>query len=102
MRLAQQGARLYLLCRFDGYGDERCLALHRIERAEETPFVFQTSRDFDLESFNNDCRFDYDDGQRIRLRFHITAHVVDTDILDRWLRGSNAVVSDVRKRRIKQ
>ena len=28
--LAQQGPRMYLVCRFDGYDNERSLALHRI------------------------------------------------------------------------
>mgnify|MGYP002660822163 CR=1 FL=1 len=32
--LAQQGPRLYLVCRFDGFNNERSLALHRIRKAE--------------------------------------------------------------------
>jgi len=32
--LAQQGPRLYLVCRFEGYDDERCLALHRFRAAQ--------------------------------------------------------------------
>ena len=30
MRLAQQGPLMYLVCRFEGNNDERCLALHRM------------------------------------------------------------------------
>ena len=32
--LAQQGPRLYLVCRFDGFNNERSLALHRIRKAD--------------------------------------------------------------------
>ena len=35
--LAQQGPRMYLVCRFDGYDNERSLALHRILTARLDP-----------------------------------------------------------------
>ena len=35
--LAQQGPRLYLVCRFEGFDNERSLAVHRIISAEASP-----------------------------------------------------------------
>ncbi|WP_257266243.1 hypothetical protein [Endozoicomonas sp. ONNA2] len=34
--LAQQGPRLFLVCRFKGYDDERNLAMHRMLSAHST------------------------------------------------------------------
>ncbi len=38
--LAQQGPRLYLVCRYRGYDNERSLALHRILSAEMSTLTF--------------------------------------------------------------
>ena len=38
--LAQQGPCLYLVCRFEGYDNERSLALHRIHKAQTTTQEF--------------------------------------------------------------
>lgn len=113
--LAQQGPRLYLVCRFSGYDNERCLALHRFIKAEVLMEQFPYPSDFDLEKFDEDGRFGYGQGQRIQLHFHITkdagfhltesplsldqkvieheehyeitATVVDSAMLIWWLRG---------------
>jgi len=123
--LAQQGERLYLVCRFRGFDDERSLALHRIDTALATAFTFERPRDFDLEKFDNDGRFGYGEGKFISLTFRIekeagfhllesalskdqqvkelkdayeiTATVVDTAQLDWWLRGFGDAVSKIRK-----
>lgn len=113
--LAQQGPRMYLVCRFEGYDNERSLALHRMQSARASTFIFERPREFDLEQFDNDGRFGFGEGQRIELSFRIdksiglhllesplskdqqvkeingeydiTATVVDSDMLDWWLRG---------------
>ena len=123
--LAQQGTRLYLVCRFKDYDDERCLALHRINSANISIRSFERPKDFDLEKFDNDGRFGYGNGKLIRLNFRIekeagfhllesrlsadqtvieheddyeiTATVVDTAMLDWWLRGFGNGVKNIHK-----
>lgn len=113
--LAQQGPRMYLVCRFDGHDNERCLALHRFVSAKTSTLTFERPKDFDLKQFDDDGRFGYGDGTKIRLSFRIekgaglhvvecplsddqqvveledayeiTATVVDSAMLDWWLRG---------------
>ena len=113
--LAQQGPRLYLVCRFKDFNNERSLALHRIISAEASTLTFVRPKDFDLEKYDNDGRFGFGEGKRIRLKFciaknagfhllesplsedqqvkelddayEITATVVDSAMLDWWLRG---------------
>ena len=113
--LAQQGERLYLVCRFKDYDNERSLALHRILSAQASTRTFERPKDFDLEKYDNDGRFGFGDGKRIRLTiriakdegyhllesplstdqqvtelddaYEITATVVDSAMLDWWLRG---------------
>ena len=121
--LAQQGPRLYLVCRFDGYENERSLALHRMISASATPFTFERPKDFSLKQYDDDGRFGYGDGKLIRLSFHIekeagfhllesplsedqqvvelddayqiTATVVDSAMLEWWLRGFGEAISKV-------
>lgn len=123
--LAQQGPRLFLVCRFKDYDNERTLALHRILSAQASAFTFERPKDFDLEQYDNDGRFGYGNGQKIRLSFRIekeagfhlletplsadqqvaelddayeiTATVVDTATLDWWLRGFGRGVLNVSK-----
>jgi predicted DNA-binding transcriptional regulator YafY len=121
--LAQQGPRIYLVCRFDGYDNERSLALHRILAARASNFTFQRPGDFDLKRYDDDGRFGYGEGKHVRLRFRIekeagfhllesrlstdqkvvelddayeiTATVVDSAMLEWWLNGFGESVSDV-------
>lgn len=123
--LAQQGPRLYLVCRFRDYDNERSLALHRIDAAQATEFTFDRPKDFDLEKYDNDGRFGYGEGKHISLTFRIekeagfhlmetplskdqevkelkdayeiTATVVDTAQLDWWLRGFGNAVGKIKK-----
>lgn len=113
--LVQQGVRLYLVCRFEGYDNERILALPRIVQAEARSEVFPWPTGFDLANYCNDGEFGMSRGRKVRLRFHIdktcgqhllesplaadqtasdlgdkleiTATVADTELLLRWLRG---------------
>ena len=121
--LAQQGPRMYLVCRFDGYDNERSLALHRILTARASTLTFERPKDFDLKQYDDDGRFGYGDGERIGLSFRIekaagqhllesplsvdqqvaelddayeiTATVVDSDMLEWWLRGFGGAVSEI-------
>ena len=126
--LAQQGPRLYLVCRFDGYDNERSLALHRINSAQASTLTFERPKDFDLEKYDNDGRFGYGEGKRIKLTFcidkaagfhllesplsedqqvkelddtyQITATVVDTAQLEWWLRSFGDAVTNIKKRNL--
>jgi predicted DNA-binding transcriptional regulator YafY len=123
--LAQQGPRLYLVCRYRGYDDERSLALHRIRTAKVSTLTFERPKAFDLKRYDDDGRFGFGKGQRIKLNFQITrnagmqlletslsqdqeivelengwlqvsATVVDSMLLRRWLRGFGEAVSSVK------
>lgn len=123
--LAQQGPRLFLVCRFEGYDNERSLALHRIHSAQASTLTFERPKDFDLEKYDNDGRFGFGEGKRIKLTFRIdkeagfhllesplsedqqvkeledayeiSATVVDTAMLDWWLRGFGEALCSVTK-----
>lgn len=126
--LAQQGTRLYLVCRFDGYDNERSLALNRIVAARATTLTFERPKEFDLKKYDDDGRFGYGNGERIHLQFRIdkeaglhllesplsadqevkelageyeiTATVVDSAMLDWWLRGFGESVFEISKRKM--
>ena len=124
--LAQQGPRLYLVCRFDGFNNERSLALHRIRKAEASTLTFERPAEFDLQKYDDDGRFGFGEGHRVQLRFRITkdaglhltesplstdqqyveaqdgwleiiATVVDSSMLDWWLRGFGKAVTNIQK-----
>lgn len=123
--LAQQGQRLYLVCRFKRYDNERILALHRIRSATATAFTFTRPADFDLAKYNEEGHFGVGEGVRIRLCFHMTkacayyilesplsedqtceehemhyvftATVVDSGRLQRWLNSFGEDVWNVTK-----
>lgn len=72
--LAQQGAVIYLVCRYQGYTNERSLVLHRIQSAKVSTVVFEPPSEFNLEQYDNDGRFGLGEGQAICLQFCITHH----------------------------
>lgn len=82
--MAQQGPRMYLVCRFRGYDDDRLLALHRIQEAEVSTLPFDRPADFDLNRFDAEGRFGFGAGHRIHLQFCIThargAHLLETPL----------------------
>jgi predicted DNA-binding transcriptional regulator YafY len=69
--LAQQGTRLYLVCRYADFNNERSLAMHRIISARVSPRKFQRPTDFDLVRYDNDGRFGFGEGKRVHLHFRI-------------------------------
>ena len=126
--LAQQGPRLYLVCRFEGYDNERNLALHRILKASASTLTFAYPTDFDLARFDAEGHFGYGNGERVRLSmridkeagFHLTesplstdqvvvehedcyqisATVVDSAMLEWWLRGFGEAVWHVKRSKV--
>ncbi len=116
---------MYLVCRYDGHYNERSLALHRITSAQASTLTFERPRDFNLTRFDEDGRFGYGDGGKVRLSFRIekdaglhvvecplsadqtvvelddayeiTATVVDSAMLEWWLRGFGEGVSEICK-----
>jgi len=113
--LAQQGARLILVVRFEGYNNERSLALSRVHSAIDTTLPFQRVEGFDLSKYDDEGRFGFGYGNTIQLKFRIdkavgqfltesrlskdqvvvdvgdqlefSATVVESEHLIRWLRG---------------
>jgi hypothetical protein len=122
--LAQQGPRLYLVCRFDGYDNQRILALHRFKSAQDSGQPFERP-DFNLASYDGEGHFAVGNGQRIRLQFDIdkgpgrhllesplspvqnvqftptgytiTATVQQTLLLDRWMNSFGGQVRNICK-----
>lgn len=125
--LAQQGPRIYLVCRFDGFNNNRILALHRIKSAEVGTLRFDRPKDFDLAQYAEDGQFGFGDGSRVELEFciakeagmhlletplsadqtvketsdhyEIRATVLDSLLLDHWLRGFGNNITRSRKMR---
>jgi len=123
--LAQQGTRLYLVCRFRDYDDERSLALNRILSAKASTLSFERPKEFDLKKFDDDGRFGFGEGKRVRLTFsidkgagyhllesrlsedqteveledcyEISATVVDSAMLEWWLLGFGDAVWNTRR-----
>ncbi len=121
--LAQQGVHLYLVCRFEGFNNERSLALHRFVTAAAGTMAFKRPKEFDLSEYDNAGRFGFGEGRRVKLGFcvskaagyhllearlsedqvieefedhyRIQATVVDSAVLERWLLGFGEDVWDV-------
>lgn len=72
--LAQQGVRLFMPCRFDGYSDTRNLALHRIQNATCTTLRFTRPADFDLASYDDNGRFAFGEGTKVQIHLWISDH----------------------------
>lgn len=126
--LAQQGTRLYLVCRYKGFGNERSLALHRIIAAKASTLTFERPKEFDLRKYDDDGRFGFGEGRRIRLTFRIekatgfhliesplspdqqvtevddkyeiSATLVETAQLNWWLLGFGERICDIRRENI--
>ncbi|MDD2721870.1 MAG: WYL domain-containing protein [Gallionella sp.] len=121
--LVQQGARMYLVCRFQDYDNERILALPRITQAIVSGETFPWPTGFSLAEYCNGGDFGISRGRKVRLRFliektcgqhllesplsadqttcesgemlEITATVVETELLLRWLNGWGDKVAGV-------
>lgn len=82
--LVQQGPRLYLVCRYEGYDGERSLALHRMTKAAVTSVDFRRPSGFSLQRFDEDGQFGFGEGKRIKLVFRIDRaagqHLLETPL----------------------
>ena len=119
---------MYLICRFEGYDDDRALAIHRIQAAEGSTLTFKRPKGFDLKQYEDEGRFGFGEGKKIRLTFRIkkehghfllesglskdqtvkdvgdayeiSATVVDSEMLEWWLRGFGDSATNVRRRKL--
>jgi predicted DNA-binding transcriptional regulator YafY len=124
--LVQQGPRMYLVCRFEGYANDRNLALHRITYARASSLTpFKRPPEFDLKRYDDEGRFGLGAGELIELKFRIekdsarhllesplsedqrvseagthyevTATIINSAMLDWWLRGFGKAVTNISK-----
>lgn len=121
--LVLHGVRPYLVCRFEGYDNERIIAIPRIAMADILPEKFPWPQDFDLTRYCQSGAFGITEGRQVRLSFtidkaaglhllesplsidqqtqdlgdrlRITATVTETRLLHRWLRGWGDQLSDI-------
>ncbi len=121
LAMVQQGPCMYLVTVYEGHDDLRHLAMHRIESARATDERFEVPKHFDLDAYVAQGGFGLSKGNRVRLtyeiaktagpsvievklspdqthedlgdRWRITATLVETEWLHRWLRawGSNLI-----------
>lgn len=127
--IAQQGPRLFLVCRFEGYDNERTLAIHRLLKATDTGLSFTRPSDFDLQRFDDEGRFGFGEGNHIQIVFRLpaiaglhlvespvskdqvhrtlpdgmtefTATAVESEQLRWWLRGFGAQLQMVKPRKL--
>ena len=118
------------MCRFEDFDNERSLALHRIQKAQVSTLAFERPDEFDLQKYDEEGRFGFGEGQRIALSFNIEkgagfhlsetplstdqeisdidedwmqikATVVNSAMLEWWLRGFGNSVNKVRRIKIK-
>lgn len=122
LAIIQQAQRLYLICRFEGYTNERILALPRIKQAR-MGLHFDYPADFKLDTYLDSGHFGILRGPQVRLAFHInraeglhllesplsadqsitedesgfhiSATLPDTELLHRWLRGWGEAIQDI-------
>lgn len=121
--LALQEPRLYIVCRFEGYDNERILSLARLQKAEVLTESFVYPKGFKLSDYDGEGRFAFGEGKQVALSFRIdklvgrhltesplaldqqlveeenclaiTATVTDSLLLHSWLRGLGKSVWDV-------
>lgn len=127
--LVQQEQCLYLVCRYEGYDNERHLALHRMHKATAEQWTFDRPR-FDLKKYGADGHFGFGEGKLVLLSFriakdagyhllesrlskdqqvqeeddcyNISATLVDSAMLQWWLNGFADNVWDVVKEPVEQ
>ncbi|MGR5173309.1 helix-turn-helix transcriptional regulator [Vibrio owensii] len=73
--LAQQGQRMYLVCRFDGYDNERTIAVHRVRKAIVSSFGFERPKEFKLSQYDADGRFGFGEGELVKISFSLNKQV---------------------------
>ncbi|MGX3022039.1 helix-turn-helix transcriptional regulator [Ursidibacter sp. B-7004-1] len=127
LAIAQQGATTYLIVRYEGYENNRLLALHRIQKAECSTMTFNRPKDFNLTDYLDSGYLGFGTtGNKVRLTFsisqsagfHLTetplskdqkileqseehyriqATVAENDMLDWWIRRFGEDIWDIEK-----
>ncbi|TOI72120.1 WYL domain-containing protein, partial [Vibrio parahaemolyticus] len=110
---------------FDGYDNERSIAVHRVSKATVSSFGFERPKEFKLSQYDADGRFGFGEGEKISLElevknelalllsetpisidqnitqqgdiYKISATVVDSKLLGQWLSGFGDLVISQRK-----
>lgn len=129
LAIAQQGASTYLVARYEGFDDNRLLALHRIKKAEVSTFSFERPKDFNLKKYQEDGYLGFGGGEKVKLTFsishgagfHLTetpiskdqitleetndhyrfqATVADNDMLEWWIRRFGEEIWDIERERV--
>lgn len=83
--LIRTGLVIYLVACFDGYGDPRMLAMHRMRRARiDKDGALEAPADFDLKAYLNSGALDFGNRGPVRLRLRMqrdaAAHLHDTPL----------------------
>lgn len=84
LAIAQQGSTTYLVVRYEGFDNERLLALHRIQKASMSSFQFERPADFSLKKYQEEGHLGFGNGRKIRLSFSISLaagfHLTETGL----------------------
>lgn len=84
LAIVQQSASIYLVCRYEGFDNERLIALHRIQKAEISTFHFEPPKEFDLQTYQEEGNLGFFNQGKIRLSFSITKwdglHLTETPL----------------------
>lgn len=62
-----RGPMLYLVCRYEGYDDNRLLAACRIKKAMRLDRTFKRPEDFSIDSYIAEGHVDFGDGEQIKI-----------------------------------
>ncbi|MDH2997876.1 WYL domain-containing protein [Pasteurellaceae bacterium LFhippo2] len=130
LALVQQGPTIYLVVRYEGFDDNRILALHRIKKAELSTLTFKRPKDFSLKQYEEEGHLGFgSSGEKIRLTFsilrsagfHLTetpisrdqmileesedhyriqATVAENDMLEWWLRKFGDDIWDIEREKV--
>ncbi len=70
--LAQQGQKFYLVAKDETDNKIKTFALQRIIEADESTITFDRPENFDLKQYDDNGRFCYGDGEKVKITFNIT------------------------------
>ena len=75
LALVQQDVRLYIVCGYEKYVDQRVIVLHRISKATPTALKFQRPKDFDLDAYIQKGNIAISKGEPIQLKLIVNEQV---------------------------
>lgn len=84
LALAEQGASIYLIVRYEGSEKNYMLVLHRIKKARLLTFTFDRPKDFSLKKYQAEGHLGFGQGKMVKLTFKIERrtgfHLTETPI----------------------